>query len=74
MTVNVVLMDMEYGVHEQLTQNHDGSYTMFLNARDSHETRKESYVHAMGHIMRGDFEKRDVQEIESAAHKKRQKK
>ena len=61
---------MEYGIHEQITQNHDGSYTVFLNARDSTEMNRMSFVHALCHIHNNDFEKYDVQEIEYEAHKK----
>lgn len=68
--INVVYLNMEYGIHEQVTQNHDGSYTIFLNSRDSYEMNRFSYLHAMYHITNGDFEKYDVQEIETEAHKK----
>ncbi len=67
-TINVVVLNMEYGIHEQVTQNHDGSYTVFLNARDSADMRMSSYEHAVGHILERDFEKVDVQEIEQFAH------
>lgn len=70
MNINVVYLNMEYGIHEQVTQNHDGSYTIFLNSRDSYEMNRFSYIHAMHHITNGDFEKFDVQEIETKAHKK----
>ena len=66
---NIVMMNMEYGIHEQVTLNRDGSYTIFLNARDSHEQQLLSYYHALSHIEKNDFEKSDVQEIEFEAHK-----
>ena len=69
--VNVVYLNMEYGIHEQVTQNHDGSYTIFLNARDSTAMNKMSYAHAMSHIHNNDFEKPDVQQIETEAHERR---
>ena len=69
--INVVYLNMEYGIHEQITQNHDGSYTVFLNARDSTEMNRMSFVHALCHIHNNDFEKYDVQEIEYEAHKKK---
>lgn len=67
--INVVYLNMEYGIHEQVTLNHDGSYTIFLNARDSLDMNRFSYIHAMNHIVNNDFEKFDVQEIETEAHK-----
>ena len=68
--VNVIIMDMEYGIHEHLIQNHDGSYSILLNARDTRETREVSFAHALYHIVNGDFEKDNVQQIEADAHKK----
>lgn len=66
--INVVVMSMEYGLHEMIVSNHDGSYTVFLNARDSNERRIQSYHHAIRHLERDDFEKDSVQQIESEAH------
>lgn len=66
--INIVIMNLEYGMHEMVTANHDGSYTIFLNARDSSERRLQSYYHALGHIERNDFGKADIQQIESEAH------
>jgi hypothetical protein len=55
-------------VTETVTHNADGSYTIFLNSRMTQEREWESYLHAMRHITNNDFEKTDVQEIESEAH------
>lgn len=66
--VNVVVMDMEYGIRESVHQNRDGSYTIFLNARYSDETLKRAYLHAIDHIKNHDWEKTDVQQIEADAH------
>jgi hypothetical protein len=55
-------------VTETVTHNADGSYTIFLNSRMTQERQLESYLHAMRHITNNDFEKTDVQEIESEAH------
>ena len=68
--INVVLLEMENGIHEQVTKNHDNGFTVFLNSRDSYEMRRQSYVHAVEeHIQNNDHEKHDIQEIEVAAHK-----
>ena len=66
--INVVYLNMEYGIHEQVTQNHDGSYTIFLNSRDSRETNLRWYSHALSHINGHDHEKYSVQEIENRVH------
>lgn len=46
------------------------SYTVYINAHLSHEKRRQVYKHALEHIQRGDFEKRDVNinTIEKEAH------
>jgi len=55
---------------ELVTQNEDGSYTILLNARSSFERQQDAYRHARWHIDNLDFEKSNVQTIESDAHKK----
>ena len=67
--INVVVTNMDYQMHEFVTRNHDGSHTIFLNARDSNEKQLASYLHAIRHIEDGDFDKHDVQSIEYEAHK-----
>ena len=57
---------------EMVTQNDDGSYTILLNARYSFERQQEACRHACWHIDNLDFEKCDVQEIETEAHKRRE--
>ena len=66
--INVQLLDMDTKIPEHLVKNDDDSYTVFLNARLSQESRIKSYVHALRHIRENDFEKINVQEIEANAH------
>lgn len=67
--VNVVLLDFkDTKPNEMVTENEDGSYTIFVNARLSHDGRMRAYQHAMEHINRNDFQKDDVQQIEAVAH------
>lgn len=61
---------MDVLVGEQITANSDGSYTIFLNARLSHERQLEAYAHALRHIQENDFEKENADQIEVEAHKK----
>ncbi len=65
---NVVIMPLEYGMHGVSVLNHDGSITVILNSRDSHERQIKAYQHELKHIEKRDFEKHDVQEIENQAH------
>ncbi len=53
--VYIKVIDMDTCIKEQVTQNHDGSYTIFLNARHSFESHMKSYLHAMEHIVNEDF-------------------
>ena len=64
--VNVILMDLT--VNEAVTENADGSFTIFINARLNNEGQLEAYNHAMKHIENHDFQKYDVQQIETDAH------
>lgn len=67
--INVQILDMDAKIPEQLVKNADDSYTIFLNARLSQESQIKSYYHALQHIRNSDFEKEDVQTIETEAHK-----
>lgn len=51
-----------------VTENEDGSYTILINARLSDEGRLMAYEHALKHIREDDFQKENVQDIESSAH------
>ena len=51
----IILMDMT--VNEVVTENEDGSYTIFINSRLNHEKRLKSYLHAMNHIKGMTFKK-----------------
>lgn len=66
--INVHLLNMDTKIPEQLVKNDDDSYTIFLNARLSQESRIKSYMHALRHIERNDFDKLSVQNIEVNAH------
>lgn len=68
--INVKIIDMDTGIQEQVVKNHDGSYTVFINARYATEAQKKAYLHAIGHIEDGDFDKENVQEIEREAHRR----
>lgn len=67
--INVIIIAMDYGMHGTSVLNHDGSTTVFLNARDSHERRLKTYKHEIDHDDSDDFDKHDVQQIEYEAHK-----
>ena len=53
---------------EAVTENEDGTYTIFIDASLSLEGQQERFYHAMNHIIGGDFTKENIQEIEFNAH------
>ena len=66
--INVQILNMDTKIPEQLIKNDDDSYTIFLNARLSQESRMKSYYHALQHIIENDFEKDTASAIELSAH------
>lgn len=55
------------GIDEVVMPCLDG-YTVYIDANLSEQKQLEAYAHAMHHIRNHDFERADVQEIESEAH------
>jgi len=53
---------------EAVTENSDGSYTIFIETSLSREAQKKAFKHAMRHISGNDLEKTDVDKIEFDAH------
>ena len=58
----------DYKTKEAVTENEDGSYTIFIEASLSSIEQKEAFIHAMRHILGEDFRKDDVDSIERMAH------
>lgn len=56
-------------VNEAVTENEDGSYTIFVNNNLCESKRIRAIKHAIDHIENRDFGKEDIQEIEFEAHK-----
>lgn len=50
--------------NEAVSENDDGTYTVFIDESLSQEGRIEAYNHAKWHIEHNDFEKQDVQKVE----------
>lgn len=44
-------------IKECVTPNEDGSYTIFIEADLCREEQQKVFLHAMRHILNGDFEK-----------------
>ena len=54
--------------NEAVTENEDGSYTIFINDNLCETKKLNRIKHALKHICGNDFSKSDVQEIECRAH------
>ena len=57
-----------YLPHKVFVNKRDNSYTIFINRNLSDAKRLKAIQHALKHIKEKDFEKSDVQEIESKRH------
>lgn len=55
-------------VHEAVTPNEDGTFTIFLDKNLTDQAQKERFLHVMRHLTGNDFEKESVQRIEAEAH------
>lgn len=53
---------------EAVSENNDGSYTIFIETSLSREAQQKAFMHAMKHILGNDFEKIDIDKIETDAH------
>lgn len=67
MDYNVVLIN-NLGQGEAVTENEDGSYTIFIEARLDIFQRRAKFLHAVKHINEMDFCKFNVNDIEYGAH------
>lgn len=66
--INVILLNDANGVPGSVWHNSDDSYTIFIDARLSDSKQKKVFQHEMAHIIKNDFEKDNVQDIELNAH------
>lgn len=68
--VNVHLIAFPTGkAKEVVVPCEDGTYSVFIDKNIASNQQLLAYNHAMKHIKNFDFEKEDVQQIESVAHK-----
>lgn len=66
--INVQLINCDTCIRESVIKNDDDSYTVFINAKLTHEKQLEVYQHAVSHIKNEDFNKSNVDKIEFDAH------
>ena len=65
--IYVYIVDMPTTAHEMIMPC-PGGYTIYLNARLSHQDRVKAYQHALRHVERNDWSRVNVQQIEKEAH------
>lgn len=53
---------------ETVVENEDGSYTIFIESSLDSMQQRKAFHHAMKHILGDDFNKRNINRIEYAAH------
>ena len=63
------LIDLPYGVHGCVSEDADGFYSVYVNARDSAERQRKAAEHERRHIENNDFAKSDVVEAEEENEK-----
>lgn len=63
----VYIVRLPYGIKEAVSPCF-GGYTVYISEDLSMQGRHRAYQHALKHIKNGDFEKLNVQQIESEAH------
>ena len=54
-------------VREAVTENEDGTYTIFIEETLSRSEQQDAFLHALKHITGDDFRKEDIQKIERHA-------
>lgn len=66
-SVYVYEVKLPKGIKEMVSPDAEDGYTIYINRRLSDPDKLKAYRHALRHCIR-DFERSDVQEIESDAH------
>jgi len=66
--IYVYVVNLPPGINEMVTPCADGDFTVYLSAKLSSIGQQRAYEHALRHIQNHDFQKTDVQQIESEAH------
>lgn len=68
--IYIYYVDMPYSMDSNLVENPDGSFTLYLNSRMTHEKNVEGYLHEVKHVNNDDFEgTSDIHDVENEARK-----
>lgn len=68
--IYIYYVDMPCSIESNVVENPDGSYTLYLNSRFTHEKNIEGYLHELDHIENEDFKAiNDIHDVEVRARK-----
>lgn len=68
--VYVYYLDMPCSIDSNIVENPDGSFTLYLNSRMTHERNIEGYLHELIHIRKGDlYSTSNIHDVENEARK-----
>lgn len=71
--VTAKIVDLPHDIHGLTTIADDGSYIILLNARDSRERNRQSYLHELKHIERSDlYCAESADDVEYCRHNKKE--
>lgn len=70
MTISARVLDFGNSIRGTVIDNGNDDFTIFLNARTSFEMQQETYLHEVEHIMKNDFDKFNVGEIEQNTYRR----
>lgn len=59
------VVNLPIGVHGFVVPNDDGTFSVYINARDSHVRQRQACRHEKKHIARNDFSRDDVHDAET---------
>lgn len=58
------IADFPVGIHGFVVPNDDGTFSVYINARDSRVRQRQACRHEKKHIARNDFSRDDVHDAE----------
>lgn len=68
--VFLYFVDMPPGISEMVSPGWEDDYTIYVNRDLPYKEKVRAIDHAFGHLRREDFNKENVQEIETEAHRR----
>lgn len=66
--IQTQILNMPTSIKAFVKQAEDGTYTIILNAKLTHEAMQEAFLHELWHITHGDFQSGSCGQIEAIAH------